>query len=203
MTPRADTRRRQILLWLSAAWVLLTLLWCVPALAHANLVGSSPSVGSKLSASPPQVRLRFSEPVDAEFSPLEVRDEDGERVDEDDARIDPEDARVVVANLEELPKGSYLVEWRVTSLDGHVVEGRYEFAVAEGGEGKPPGDNPGVEGQGDEADAGQAGREQGAQDRTRGGSVSIVAYSALSFGALAVVVVGALLVSRLARRPKQ
>jgi copper transport protein len=117
------------LLWLSAAWVLLS---CVPALAHANLVGSSPPPGSKPSTPPERVELRFSEPVDAGFQPLVVRDAEGNRVDENDARVDPEDARVVLAGLEELREGAYTVKWRVTSIDGHVVEGRYGFAVSDG-----------------------------------------------------------------------
>src|SRR3712207_1562241 len=100
MEPRTSTRRLVALLWLSAAWMLLGLLSCLPALAHAYLVGSSPPAGSELSTSPEQVRLRFNEPVDAEFSPLEVRDSEGKRVDEDDARVDPEDARVVLADLQ-------------------------------------------------------------------------------------------------------
>ena len=89
-------------LWLSAAWVLLS---CVPALAHANLVGSSPPPGSKPSTPPERVELRFSEPVDAGFQPLVVRDADGNRVDENDARVDPDDARVMLAGLEELREG--------------------------------------------------------------------------------------------------
>lgn len=203
MTPRAGTRRLSVLLWLSAAWVPLAMLWCVPALAHANLLGSSPPAGSKLSDPPEQVRLRFNEPVDAEFSPIEVRDEDGERVDEDDARIDPDDARVVVADLEELPEKSYEVEWRVTSLDGHVVEGRYGFEVVGArGDDEPPGDGPGAEGQGNAADAGQAGGEPAAKGGSQGGPTPILAYSILSVGVLAVIVAGALLANRLARRPK-
>ncbi len=203
MTPRGGTWRLSGLLWMSAAWVLLTLLWCVPALAHANLVKSSPSAGSELSAAPEQVRLRFNEPVDAEFSPIEVRNKDGERVDKDDARVAPEDVRVVVANLVELPEGYYRVEWRVTSLDGHVIEGRYGFAIIAAGEGNSPGDEPGERAQQDEANAGQAGREPGTQDGTQGDSVPLMAYSALSLGALAVVVVVALLVKRLTRRHKR
>jgi copper resistance protein C len=198
MTPRAGTERLLALLWLSAVWLLLA---CVPALAHANLIGSSPPAESELSTPPEQVRLRFNEPVDAEFSPLEVRDADGERVDEGDARIDPEDARVVLADLEELPEGSYDVEWRVTSIDGHVVEGRYGFAVTAAGEDRPPSDARGAEGRGEGGGAGQAQREP-AQDGEPDGSAPILAYSALSLGALAVVVVAAVLLTRLARRPK-
>jgi hypothetical protein len=58
-----------------------------------------------------------------------VRAAGGARVDAHDARVDPEDARVVLADLERMSEGSYTVEWRVTSIDGHVVEGRYDFAV--------------------------------------------------------------------------
>ena len=83
---------------------------------------------------PERVELRFSEPVEAEFDPVVVRAADGARVDAHDARVDPEDARVVLADLESVPEGSYTVKWRVTSIDGHVVEGRYDFAVGAAGE---------------------------------------------------------------------
>jgi hypothetical protein len=82
-----------------------------------------------VSKPPERVELRFSEPVDAEFDPVVVRAAGGARVDAHDARVDPEDARVVLADLERVSEGSYTVKWRVTSIDGHVVEGRYGFAV--------------------------------------------------------------------------
>ena len=129
MTPRAGRRRLVALLWMSAVWLLLS---CVPALAHARLVQEEPADGAALAESPDRVKLTFSEPVDAQFSPLEVRNSKGERVDEDNARVDPRDARVVIIDLKELPEGSYGVEWRVTSIDGHVVDGRYGFAVTAG-----------------------------------------------------------------------
>jgi copper transport protein len=119
--------RLAVALWLFVAWVVLP---CAPALAHATLIEASPPQGGKTPAPPERVELRFTEPVDAGFDPVVVRDADGARVDEGDGRVDPEDARVVLADLEELPEGSYAVRWRVTSIDGHVVEGRYGFAVA-------------------------------------------------------------------------
>jgi copper resistance protein C len=197
MTPRAGNRRLVALLWLSAAWLLLS---CVPALAHARLVQEEPAGGATLAESPDRVELTFSEPVDAEFSPLEVRNSEGERVDEDNARIDPADARVLIVDLEELSEGSYTVEWRVTSIDGHVVEGRYEFVVTEAEEDQPPGEARG-EGQKAEEHAGHTEREPAAQDGAQDGSAPILAYSALSLGVLAVVV-AAFLLTRLARRPR-
>jgi methionine-rich copper-binding protein CopC len=102
-----------------------------------------PAEGVTLAESPEQVQLRFNEPIEAEFSPLKVYDLQRNRVDEDDARISSNDARLLVIDLKELPKGSYTVEWRVTSADGHPVSGTYRFAVdasaadAEEGAGEP------------------------------------------------------------------
>jgi copper resistance protein C len=124
-----------LLAGLTAAWLLLA---CAPALAHANLVEASPPRGNEVSKPPERVELRFSEPVDAEFDPVVVRAAGGARVDAHDARVDPEDARVVLADLKSVPTGSYTVKWRVTSIDGHVVEGRYDFAVVAAGENRPP-----------------------------------------------------------------
>ena len=199
MTPRVGSRWILTLLWLSAVWLFLS---CVPALAHARLVQEEPADGAALPESPNRVELRFSEPVDAEFSPLEVRDSEGERVDEDNARVDPEDARVLVVDLEELPEGSYTVQWRITSIDGHVVEGGYEFAVTGTGEDQPPDDARGAEGQKAEEHAGHTERGSTVPGGVRDSSVPILAYSALSLGVLAVVAAAAFVFTRLARRPR-
>ena len=50
----------------------------------------------------------------------------------------------MLADLERLSKGSYTVKWRVTSIDGHVVEGRYAAVVA-AGEDRPPSEDAGTE----------------------------------------------------------
>ena len=136
MTNGAARRRVALLAGLAAAWLLLS---CAPALAHATLVEASPARGREVSEPPERVELRFTEPVGAEFDPVVARNARGARVDARDARVDPEDARVVLAGLEELPEGSYTVEWRVTSIDGHVVEGRYGFAVAAAAKDRPSG----------------------------------------------------------------
>jgi copper transport protein len=155
--------RLAVAVWLSVAWVVLS---CAPALAHATLIEASPPQGGKAPAPPERVELRFTEPVDAGFDPVVVRDAAGARVDEHDARVDPEDARVVLADLEKLPEGAYTVEWRITSIDGHVVEGRYGFAVGDPvghGEDAHGAAGPRVE----DRETGQSGRES-AQGRHGG-----------------------------------
>lgn len=122
----ADKRRLATLLGLSAVWLLLM---CGPAFAHARLVESYPADGDVLAEPPGQVQLRFNEPVEAEFDPIEVYDQGGSRVDEDDARVSPDDRRLLIVDLGEIREGSHAVEWRVTSADGHPVSGTYEFGV--------------------------------------------------------------------------
>jgi methionine-rich copper-binding protein CopC len=137
MPESATNRHAALLAGLTAAWLVLA---CAPALAHANLVKAYSPLGGEVSKPPERVEFRFSEPVDAEFDPVVVRAADGARVDAHDARVDPEDARVVLAHLKSVPKGSYTVKWCVTSIDGHIVEGRYDFGVVAAGEDRPSGD---------------------------------------------------------------
>ena len=126
MKATPGTWRSAALLGLSSFWLLLS---CGPALAHARLVDSYPADGETLVEPPEQVQLRFNEPVEAEFDPIEVYDQEGNLVDEEDARVSPDDRRLLVADLGELPEGSYTVEWRITSADSHPLDGGYEFAV--------------------------------------------------------------------------
>lgn len=134
-----------------------------------------------MSGAPEQVRLRFDEPVEAEFDPLKVYDHRGERIDEDNARIDPNDARVLVVDLQEPPGDSredgwrvaYTADWRVTSVDGHVVEDTYSFTVMPGGatgDAQPAAD--------------PASSREVAEENSSGGLGSITVYSAVSLGVL-------------------
>ena len=127
---------------LSVAWLLLS---CGSASAHARLTESYPTNEETLAESPEQVQLLFNEPIEAEFNPLQVYDQQGNRADEDDARVDPDDARVLVGDLKELPIGTYTAEWRVTSLDGHVIEDAFDFAVTASNVSELPSGNAGAD----------------------------------------------------------
>lgn len=114
----------------SLGLAMLSMVWhAPPALAHAELLRATPSDGDTLSEQPGEVRLFFDEPVRAEFDPIKVTDEEGNRVDGEDARTLSADPDVVVASLDVLPEGSYAVEWRITSADGDPISGEYAFAV--------------------------------------------------------------------------
>jgi MYXO-CTERM domain-containing protein len=142
------------------------------------LVETEPAEGGTLGEPPEQVRLRFDEPVEAAFEPIKVYDQQGNRVDEDNARADPDDAKALVVGLQELSDGSYTVEWRVTSIDGHVVDGTYKFAVASAG------GSPAVV-QADDDDVKEP--DSAPQEGAEGGSTHVVHGVALGLGALVIL----------------
>ena len=175
------------LLVLSFGWILP---WSAPASAHAQLSEATPASGTTIRESPDLVSLRFTEPVEAEFDPIKVFGPGNERVDQQDARVSPDDARVVEVGLEELSRGAHTVEWRVTSIDGHVVAGEYGFEVAEAGE---------PAGGADEAAGGspEPASQPAAQE---GGTTPVAAYGAASLGVLAVAILAVLGMIALRRR---
>ncbi|MEA2514325.1 MAG: copper transport protein [Thermomicrobiales bacterium] len=116
--------------------ILLQLLWTPSADAHARLVASTPAAGSALSVTPAELRLDFSEQVDARFSRADLLKSDGSAVPiaaiETDA-ADRKIVKVVLLNAAGLPDGTYVLVWRVLSaVDGHVTSGTLPFSVGTG-----------------------------------------------------------------------
>ena len=123
--------------WLAASVLAVALTFAAqaPARAHAELVRSDPPESAVLDVAPARVRLEFEEPVEAKFNPIEVYDEEDNRVDLDHARVDPDDPNALTASLGGLSPGRiYRVEYRVTSQDGDPVAEAYSFVLSEGAE---------------------------------------------------------------------
>jgi methionine-rich copper-binding protein CopC len=176
----SSVRRLTVFVGLSAVLLLLP---CAPVLAHAQLLQTEPEDGAVLTQPPDQVRLRFSEPIEAEFNPVKVLDQQSERVDEGNARVDPEDRKAVVADLKELAKGTYTVQWRVISADTHPVNGSYEFSVTGAGTNEAQGATEAVVGsEGQSSDQAEPGLE--AQQDTSGWSAYLGRIVGLGLGAL-------------------
>lgn len=106
--------------------LLLLLLWQPgQAWAHAALLEAAPEDGAALDSAPGPVRLRFDEPVSlisltlagphGAVAPVQAPAVDGDVL---SARF-PAD----------LPRGTYLLSWRVTSVDSHPVAGTIAFGV--------------------------------------------------------------------------
>jgi copper transport protein len=123
----STSRVRRFTLALLAA-VLLAALPASTALAHAALESSTPAANSVLESSPAAIVLDFDEEVEASLADIQLFDGDGTSVDigAPDAGAD---ATIATASLPELGDGLYAVIWRVTSSDGHVVNGAFSFQV--------------------------------------------------------------------------
>ena len=102
----------------------------LPARAHAALVSSSPAAGDTLATAPTQLVLRFSEPIDAASSRVELI-APGRHAFVLALTRDPTSVAGLVASLPPLAPGGYRVEWRTLSADGHPVDGSFVFFVAD------------------------------------------------------------------------
>jgi len=97
------------------------------ASAHSVLTGVEPADGSTVRTAPGSVALTFNEEINPGFATVTVMD--GER--RNHAQGTPQVAgSKVTATVDTLPAGDYTVGYRVTSADGHVVQGSARFTVA-------------------------------------------------------------------------
>ena len=98
--------------------------------AHAFLVRAEPRVGSKVNKVPTEVRVWFSETVQASVSSIHVFDVSGKQLDKKDTHSDRANRAVIcVSLLPALIPGTYKVIWRVTSIDTHVTDGDFRFQI--------------------------------------------------------------------------
>lgn len=101
------------------------------AFAHAQLRSATPTAGSTVPTAPAEVLVNFSEPLEAAFSSVVVRDSVGKRIDKADARVDPNDRTTMRVSLPPLTRGIYIVVWRALTADTHKTEGAFIFRVGE------------------------------------------------------------------------
>lgn len=103
-----------------------------PASAHAVLLSSTPADGQVVPVSPAEVRLQFSEEVNASLGGITVLDAKGNRVDNGDSGPGVTRDLLKASLRRDLPDGQYIVNYRVVSADGHPVTGAIVFGVGEG-----------------------------------------------------------------------
>jgi copper transport protein len=132
MTPRLYAPLARLLLVALLAAVAAVgggLLTAGPARAHAALVGSTPGDGVLLQTAPEEITLTFSERVGTGLGAVKVVDAEGNRADEGEINTDEKGEVVRVRLRGGLEQGSYLVTWRVMSLDAHAVSGGFTFSI--------------------------------------------------------------------------
>ncbi len=98
------------------------------AQAHNVLVGTDPADGSTVAVVPETVTLTFDEPALAVGSQVVVTAPDGTTV-STGAPVLVDDT-VSQAVTGELPAGPYTVVYRITSDDGHPIEGQLVFTAS-------------------------------------------------------------------------
>lgn len=102
------------------------------ASAHAVLDNSVPASGATLVESPPQIVLDFDEPVETSLGFIRLFGSDATRVPLPSIARDASDESIVRVDVPALDDDTYVVTYRVVSVDGHPVDGAITFQVGEG-----------------------------------------------------------------------
>lgn len=121
---------RKLGAWMVMAYVLMILLPTAVS-AHAYIVKSNPTENETLEKAPSVVRIEFDEMLQSSrFNTLLVRDASGKRVDLKNAHIDKKNSKVLEAGVKKnTPNGTYSIQWKAVSADGHPIQGVIPFRV--------------------------------------------------------------------------
>jgi copper transport protein len=98
------------------------------AFAHASLVNSTPAANSVLEVGPEAIVLDFDEAIEAGLASIVLYDSDSRALEVGSPTAGADDT-IVSVTAPSLDDGLYAVVWRVTSADGHVVDGAFSFQV--------------------------------------------------------------------------
>ena len=116
-------------LLIAAAAVLAVLVPAGPAWAHNELLGSTPAAGATLTSAPDTVSLSFAQKLNPDFTTIVLSDGALQRVPTSAPATDAGTGSVTPSTP--LGNGVYTVAYRIVSKDGHVVQGSYQFTVAD------------------------------------------------------------------------
>jgi methionine-rich copper-binding protein CopC len=109
----------------------LLLALAAPALAHDELLTSSPADGATLTKLPPTVTLTFEEPPADEFAKMSVSGPDGALVNSTGPTIVGSQMSVHLKAMTNA--GTYVISFRIMSDDGHPVSGTIHFTLTANG----------------------------------------------------------------------
>lgn len=97
------------------------------ASAHSELLSSDPAADAVVTAPLTEVSLVFNQTIQADFAFLTVTGADGTQWAAPTPKVEGD--RVGIAVEGELPRGTYVVGYRVVSEDGHPITGTYNFTM--------------------------------------------------------------------------
>jgi methionine-rich copper-binding protein CopC len=100
----------------------------VTAGAHAQLASATPADGSVIASAPSNIVLNFSEAARLTVAWIRRDSEPKRKL----GQLPTTPARQVSIPVPQLTPGTYEVEWRVVSDDGHVMAGNLHFTLSPG-----------------------------------------------------------------------
>ncbi len=109
--------------------VMLLLFQANSVMAHATLVKSDPPRRASLSLPPKQIQLWFNEKIEGSYASVTVLDSNKNSITENSPDVILDDPKSVVLNIPQIEPGRYTVQYRVMSVDGHVIESSFDFSV--------------------------------------------------------------------------
>ncbi len=107
----------------------LALLLCLmapPALAHAILVGSTPSPNAHIKPGPLAITLRYNSRIDTGRSKLTLTAPDHGLT---RLAVAADDSEAEMRSSATVGPGTYVLRWQVLALDGHITRGNVPFTV--------------------------------------------------------------------------
>ncbi len=119
----------------AAALLLIATFNAPAAFAHAVRISADPADNAVLANGPGRVSATFNERLQTTFAAMTVIGPDGNVWSTGEPAVQ---GAVVSVGLRPLgPAGTYTVNYRVTSADGHVVSGSWSFRLTVPGTGTP------------------------------------------------------------------
>lgn len=112
------------------AVVLAALISAGPAWAHAARIAGDPADNAAVAQAPGRVSATFNETMQPEFAAMTVVGPDGTQWADGTPTVDG--AVISIGVRPGAPAGTYTVNYRATSADGHVVTGSWPFQVTTG-----------------------------------------------------------------------
>jgi len=101
----------------------------MPVLAHAVLLKADPPRRAAVVKPPSEARLWFNEPLEPAYVSASVRNAAGSVLTDEPARLASDNPKQLKLPLPPLVPGKYTLQYRVLSIDGHVVDSNYYFTV--------------------------------------------------------------------------
>jgi methionine-rich copper-binding protein CopC len=110
----------------------ICLLWAggSVAYAHAELRQASPEIGAVYRWNrPDEIRLSFTQEVELEGSSITVANRQFELQSIGELQQDATDKTTLFVSVPFMHSGTYTVNWKTASVDGHTIQGSYDYTL--------------------------------------------------------------------------